>query len=125
MFPFASQFNERLRETGFSHETLARATGLSVPAIQRILSGKHTHASFANIQKIAAALGFEIELKSTLSGQDVRERRARQKAEQLVRQVQATSALEGQAVDRIHLEDMIRQTTHELLAGPSRHLWSE
>jgi hypothetical protein len=38
--------------------------------------------------------------------------------------VQGTSGLEAQAVDREALEQMIRRTTHELLAGPKRRLWA-
>jgi hypothetical protein len=55
----------------------------------------------------------------------VRLEQAEQKAWKLVALVQGTLGLGGQAVDRQAAESRVDQTTHELLAGSNRKLWSE
>jgi hypothetical protein len=49
---------------------------------------------------------------------------AARKARKLVSLVQGTLGLEGQAVDQKTLDAMIERTTHEMLNGPKRRLWS-
>jgi transcriptional regulator with XRE-family HTH domain len=115
----------RRRELGLSHELLSRRSGVSRPTIQRILSGHHTTASFANVVAIAESLGLEIHLGSAVEVSDLKREQARLKARRLVGLVQGTSGLEGQAVDRGSLESMIERTTNELLAGSKQRLWSE
>jgi hypothetical protein len=61
---------------------------------------------------------------ATKSVQDIREQQAEAKAQELVGMVQATCGLESQAVDQEHIDEMVRQTVHELLAGPNRKLWA-
>ena len=80
---------------------------------------------------LAGALGVEfriasnaIESRETSSASEFRQSVAEKKAKQLVKIVQGTSALESQAVAKSDEDDMVRQTVHELLAGPSRRLWA-
>jgi transcriptional regulator with XRE-family HTH domain len=104
---------------------LARKSGLSLRTVARILSGAHANASWANVTALADALGVAVELRAVADAEDLREQQARQKAEHLVRMVQGTSALEGQAVDAENLAQMKRRTVHELLAGSDRKLWAK
>jgi transcriptional regulator with XRE-family HTH domain len=111
------------RKLGMSRAILARRSGVSLPTVTRILSGKDTSAHYRNVLAIAVALG--VDFRIDVDVEKVRERQARKKARRLVGDVQGTSALEGQAVDRKTYLEMVRRTCHELLAGPRRRLWGE
>ena len=49
--------DERRRDLGLSYEQLSKRCGVSRPTVQRVLSGRHAAASFANIVAIAESLG--------------------------------------------------------------------
>ena len=115
----------RRRELGLSYELLSKRSGVSRPTVQRVLSGNHAEASFANVVAIAESLGLAVRLDSTVDVRDLKREQAKRKAKKLVSLVQGTSGLEGQAVDKKAIESMVEQTTHELLAGSKRKLWSE
>jgi transcriptional regulator with XRE-family HTH domain len=117
--------DERRRELGLSYELLSKRCGVSRPTLQRILSGRHDAASFATIVAIAESLGLRLRLDSRVDTPDLKREQAERKAKKLVALVQGTSALEGQAVDEKQVKSMVEQTTHELLAGSKRRLWSE
>ena len=117
--------DERRRELGLSYELLSKRCGVSRPTLQRILSGRHVAASFANIVAIAESLGLALRFDSRVDTPDLKREQAERKAKKLVALVQGTSALEGQAVDQKQVKSMVEQTTHELLAGSKRRLWSE
>ena len=117
--------DDRRRELGLSHELLSKRCGVSRPTVQRILSGHHSAASFANIAAIAESLGLWLRFDSRVDTRDLKRQQAERKAKKLVALVQGTSGLEGQAVDENAFEAMVEQTTHELLAGSKRRLWSE
>jgi transcriptional regulator with XRE-family HTH domain len=117
--------DERRRDLGLSYELLSKRCGVSRPTVQRILSGRHAAASFANIVAIAESLGLGLRFDSKVDAGDLKREQAERKAKKLVALVQGTSGLEGQAVDEKTVESMVEQTTHELLAGSKRRLWSE
>jgi transcriptional regulator with XRE-family HTH domain len=119
------RLGDRRRELGISYELLSKRSGVSRPTVQRILSGHHAAAGFANVVAIAEALGLVLGFESAMDVRDVKREQAERKAKRLVALVQGTSGLEGQAVDEKVVESMIEQTTHELLAGSERRLWSE
>ncbi len=103
---------------------LAERSGVSLPTVNRVLSGEHPEASFANVAAIAECLGLRVTLAAEASSQELREAQARKKAKRLVGLVQGTSALEGQGLEGSELEGMIGQTAAELLVS-NRRLWSE
>jgi len=113
----------RQRALGISYPTLSSLTNIPVSTLKRIFADNSTNASLANILAIANALGLSLTFDET-DIDTVRENQARKKARRLVAMVQATSALEGQGVSEKHIERMIEQTVHELLAGSSRKLWA-
>ena len=115
----------RRRELGMSHAVLAQRSAVSLPTVQRILSGNHTTASFANVVAIADALGMCLKFGATVEPEKLRRVQARQKAKRLVRMVQGTSGLEGQAVDADTIRRLEERTVHELLAGSNRRLWGD
>jgi transcriptional regulator with XRE-family HTH domain len=120
-----SELDKRRRDLGLSYALLSQRCGVSRPTVQRILSGRHPTASFSNVVALAEALGLTLRFDSKVGPQKMKQEQARQKARKLVALVQGTSGLEGQAVDRGSLDAMVKQTTHELLAGSKRKLWSD
>jgi transcriptional regulator with XRE-family HTH domain len=120
---------QRRVELGIEFPALASRSGLSVPSLKRLLSGR-ANPTVKSLGAVASVLGVEvriadsIEVVPTLSPGEVRQQAATEKAERLVRLVQGTSALESQAVEPSVVRDMVAQTVHELLAGPKRRLWA-
>ena len=114
---------ERLKSVGMSKVALAERAGLTVQTLSRTLSGKSQRQE--NLKKIATALGMEMTVTFTplMTPFEFREEHAAKKAKRLVKMTQATSALESQAVGSETLDDAIRQTKAELVAGSPRRLW--
>ena len=123
--PLFEKLESRRRELGLSQSALADRCGVSLPTVQRILSGHGPAASFENTVAIAQAMGMQLDAVPILPAQEILEQQARKKAERLVGMVQGTSALEAQAVSARHLGQMIKKTVQELLAGSRRRLWAE
>jgi transcriptional regulator with XRE-family HTH domain len=117
--------NQRRQELGLSVETLAKRSGVSRPTVQRILSGSNLTASLSNVLAIAHALGLSLRLDARMDVGRMKHDQAARKARKLVSLVQGMSGLESQAVDKKTLEAMVEQTTHELLSGSKRRLWSD
>ena len=63
----------------------------------------------------------QLDAVPVIPAHEVLEQQARKKAEQLVRMVQGTSALEAQGVSARHIGQMVKKTIHELLAGSLGH----
>jgi transcriptional regulator with XRE-family HTH domain len=120
-----SDLDKRRRELGMSCALLSQRSGVSRPTVQRILSGRQVAASVENVAAIAAALGLALRFDVSVEPMTFKRQQAERKARRLVGFVQGTSGLEGQAVDDQAVKEMIEQTTHELLVGPKRRLWSE
>ncbi len=119
---FLDGLEQRRRKLRMTYSQLARLSGVSVPTLTRTLSGKNANASFTSVLAIARALGVSIDLKEEPASSFL-EMAAERKAASLVSMVQGTSGLEAQAISKEQIEDMKRQTVHELLAGSRRKLW--
>jgi transcriptional regulator with XRE-family HTH domain len=112
-------------QLGMSRATVANRSGVSLPTVVRILSGKEQNPRLCNVDAIARALGVDISisLNDRQSVQEFRKSQAETKAKKLIGMVQGNMALESQAVDQSTVAGMIDQTTSELLAGSRRKLW--
>jgi len=125
---WSSQLEFRRYRLGMSKSAVAKRSGVSLPTVERVLSGKEQSPRLANLQAIAETLGVElhvgasITVRETETAQDFRRAQATKKATRLVRMVQGTMSLEAQAVDAETLRGMIDQATSELLAGSPRKL---
>ncbi len=126
------ELDARRRKLGMPYRRLAQLSGVSQPAIQRLLSGRIASPSITSVTAVACALGvnnlriledgsFRFEPGQTV--EQMREQQARRKAGSLVRMVQGTSALEGQAVSGPEYEELLESAFHKLLAGSRRKLW--
>lgn len=126
---FFHSLEARRRSLGISFPALAERSGISMPTLKRIFAGE-VSPTVEKLQAMAAVLGVEfrvngaIEVIPSKSVEQVRRAVAEEKAEWLVRLVQGTSALEGQAVDQGTVHEMIELTVLELLSGPNRKLWA-
>ncbi len=119
------KLDARRKKLGMSRAIVAKRSGVPMTTVQRILSAGEPRPGLSNVLAIAEVLGVPLSFDVSSGIDELRERQARQKAERLVKMVQATSGLEGQAVDAETVERMVRQTAHELLAGPTRRLWDD
>ena len=117
-------FERRRRELGMSRTALAKRSHVSLPTVNRILSGQNSGASFANVLAIAGALDMDLTVIANSGSDEFRERQAMHKARRLVCLVQGTSALEGQGLDQDELEEMVKRTSRELVVT-KRKLWEQ
>lgn len=115
--------NSRRRELRMSYGVLAKRSGVSLPTVVRILSGRYLRANFSSVCAVAGAVGLGLGVAPEVSVGQLLQRAAESKARRLVGLVQGTSALEGQGLDAQTLEKMTRRTVKELLTGPRTRLW--
>jgi transcriptional regulator with XRE-family HTH domain len=118
------QIERRRRELGISLKELARRSSVSLPTLNRMVSGRHLNVSFASVLAVAETVGLELDARPVIRGEVLRRHAARDKAAKIVRMVQGTSALEGQGLGAAELRDMVDRTADELLTS-NRRLWSE
>ncbi|MBL4886607.1 MAG: helix-turn-helix domain-containing protein, partial [Planctomycetaceae bacterium] len=106
------QLEARRIALGMTREILAKRSRLSVPAVNKILQNQIETASRStenSIQSLAETLGVQTSESGleTISVGEMRFQQARLQAERLVRILQGTSGLEGQALGQNDLEDLI------------------
>ena len=118
------EFERRRRELGLSRSALARRSGVSLPTVNRILTGHYGKASFENVLAVAQALELELTAVESNNSDVVRNIQARKHARRLLLLLQGTSALEGQAVGQQTLETMLDRTAAQLLES-NRRLWGD
>lgn len=107
---------------GMSYTDVAKRSKVPIKTVRSMLQNKSENTCFSHVVAIAEALGVSIEIKKPPI-HETREHQARVKAKNIIRMVQATSGLEGQAVGPEARADMEEQTVHEMLAGSNRTLW--
>jgi transcriptional regulator with XRE-family HTH domain len=115
----------RRKKLGMTKRILAQRSGVSLPTVQRLLSGQEQNPSFANVRAIAMALGMELKFGEAQDAYEFKKSQAANKAQRIVRMVQATMALEAQGVDSKTIRQMIDRTTCELLSREGRRLWED
>ena len=126
-----AQLDGRRARLRMSKVDLARRADVSLPTVQRLLSGREKRPSVKAVTAVAVALGVEVRLSDAphvheiYAAEAFRERRAKDKSRYLVGLVQGTMALESAAVEDAVLTQMERQTSRALLTGSSRRLWSD
>ena len=103
---------------------LARQSRVSLPTVNRILSGKHRNAAFANVAAVGQALGIDLAPVSRETVEALLIKRARHKAMQMICLVQGSFGLAGQTVDQETVESMVVRASERLLRSKKR-LWAE
>jgi transcriptional regulator with XRE-family HTH domain len=125
------KFEIQRRKLGMSRAALAKYAGVSLPTITRLLTGREANPSASTLHLVAKSLGMSIALGAeprievVERPQDLRLRRAEQKARRIAGLVQGTMGLEAQAVGKETLDQIVNESIHRLLAGSNRQLWSD
>jgi transcriptional regulator with XRE-family HTH domain len=115
----------RRSELGLTYAALARRSGVGMRTVQRLLAGEADDATLRTVGAIAGALGVTHFRPEATPVSELRRQTAERKADRLTAMVQATSALEAQAVDEEVRRQIHDRIVAELLAGPRRRLWDE
>ncbi len=102
---------------------LAKRSGVSMPAVVRILHGAVENAKLRSITGLAAALGLKVRFESTDTALEMRRQEAEKKAREIVGLMQGTSGLEDEGIGLEAFEEAVEQTMHELMAGQGKKLW--
>lgn len=123
MNPRLLELDRRRRLLGMSYVALAERSGVSAPTLKRVLGRSSQGTSIHTVEAIARALGMTVELRA-VEPEKFSELEADKKARRIASMVQATSALENQAVDPAALDRMVQRSRLELLAGSRRRLWA-
>jgi transcriptional regulator with XRE-family HTH domain len=120
-----TELDKRRLALRMSKTSVSRRSGVSLPTVNRILSGSETKPNLASVQAIAGALGLEIKIEPIQNAREFRRERAKQKAKRLVKMVQGTMALEAQAVESAILDELVEETADQLAVAGSRRLWDD
>jgi transcriptional regulator with XRE-family HTH domain len=118
------QLRQRRKELGMSMGIVAEKSGVGLRTVQRVLSGKELTAKLTTVLSIAEALRVALQPIEVASSHSVRQQQAKRKAAELAAMVQATSALEAQAVPEKELREIEEQIASQLIHGSRRQLWS-
>ena len=118
--------NQRRLELQIPLSEIGRRAGLSIATVKKVLAWNVnvSRPSFEAIVAISFAMGVDFRVKAR-SVSAIRREQARRKAKEIVKMIQASSALEAQAVDEKTIKMMEQQAIAELLSGPRRMLWSK
>ena len=129
--PALEKLELRRRQLAMGRAIVAKRAGVSLRAVDGILTGTDRNPRLATIHAIARALGVslsigtEVGVTEAISADEMRKQRAVEKAQRLTAGVQASMGLEAQAVDSAQRASLVERTLHKLLAGPNRRLWED
>ncbi|HWL11202.1 MAG TPA: helix-turn-helix domain-containing protein [Planctomicrobium sp.] len=117
------ELESRRISLGMSRASLASRSQVSLPTVNRILSGKNQGVSLEKVISIAQALDMSLNANPLSEAKALQEREALKKAKRVVRLVQGTSAIEGQGLEDKDLQRMVRKTCQEILSSKQK-LWA-
>lgn len=116
------KIKERKKTLGITIENLAKLSGLGIRTLNRFLAGEDVKLS--TVEKVTLLLGLDFAGNETISIEELRQKRAKEKALFMASLVQSTSALEMQGLDNPALEKIIHQFEEEFLYGKYHNtLW--
>lgn len=118
------KMEQRRKNLGVSHRYLAQATGVSLPTVQRIFSGKNRSASFETITKLATVLGLSLTCEPALQETDVLLQAAKRRAYELAVSMEVASATEKVGLSRDGFARIQDKLVLELLRGSRARIWS-
>ncbi|MBN2768389.1 MAG: helix-turn-helix domain-containing protein [Campylobacterales bacterium] len=106
---------------GISYEVIASHSGVGIATVKRAFSGQDI--SLERLEKIADAIGCQIGIKTTTSPKNLYNAQIEKKAQEIVRRVMQTSALEDQAVDIKAKAKMFAQAKEMISKMPRSQVW--
>jgi len=112
----------RKRLLNLTIEQIANLTGLGYRTVARFFSGDDVKLS--TVEKITNLLGLDFAGNETVSAKKILEKRAKQKALEIVSLVQDTSSLEEQGLDNKRLKELLEFTKNQYLTENKKFLWA-
>lgn len=109
------KIKQRKKLLGITIENLAKLSGLGIRTLNRFFAGKDVKLS--TVEKITILIGLDFAGNETISLEELKQNRAKEKALFMASLVQSTSALEMQGLDNPALERIINQFEEEFLYG--------
>ena len=106
---------------GISYEVIASHSGVGIATVKRAFSGQDI--SLERLEKIADTIGCQIGIKTTISPRNLYNAQIEKKAQEIVRRVMQTSALEDQAVDIKAKAKMFAQAKEMISKMPRSQVW--
>ena len=116
--------NRRRNELGMPITAVSRRSRVHPSTVTRLLSGDLSVAGFGTVCQVAHALGVQIVVREKPVGM-MKRQAARAAAVEILKSVQATSALEAQAVGPRALKLLEERIVAQLLSGPGYKLWAK
>ena len=106
---------------GMSYEVIAIRSGVGIVTVKRAFGGYDV--SLERLEKIADAIGCQIGIKATISPSNLYSAQVEKKAQEIVKRVMQTSALEDQAVDAKAKAKMLAQAKVMITKMPRSQVW--
>jgi transcriptional regulator with XRE-family HTH domain len=116
------KIKDRKEQLHISIENLAKLSGMGVRTLNRFFAGDDV--KFSTVEKITNILGLDFAGNEVVSLQELKKRRAKEKALLMASLVQSTSALEMQGLEDDSLKKIINNFEKEFLVGQYQdRLW--
>lgn len=106
---------------GMSYEVIAIRSGVGIATVKRAFGGYDV--SLERLEKIADAIGCQISIKAITSPNNLYSAQVEKKAQEIVKRVMQTSALEDQAVDVKAKAKMLVQAKAMIAKMPKSKVW--
>ncbi len=106
---------------GISYESIASHSGVGIATVKRAFSGRDI--SLERLEKIAEAIGCQVGIKATASPSNLYNAQIEKKAQEIVKRVIQTSALEDQTVDAKAKAKMLTQAKAMIAKMPRSQVW--
>ena len=117
-----NKIKDRKEQLHISIENLAKLSGIGIRTLNRFFAGDDVKLS--TVEKITNILGLDFAGNEIVSLQELKKRRANEKALLMASLVQSTSALEMQGLEDDSLKKIINNFEKEFLTGQYQdRLW--
>jgi transcriptional regulator with XRE-family HTH domain len=113
----------RKKSMEISTDNISKISGVSIATVKRTFSGKKT--SLESIEKIATSLGytFEVAIKPSLTPKMMYELQLQKKADNIVKKILKTSALEDQSPDNETVQIIMANAIQAIKQIPKSEIW--
>ena len=113
----------RKKSMEISSDNISKISGVSIATVKRTFSGKKT--SLESIEKIAHSLGysFEVAIKPSLTPKMMYEEQIKRKANNIVKKILRTSALEDQSPDNETVQIIMANALKAIKQIPKSEIW--
>lgn len=114
----------RKKELEITFENLAELSGLGIKTLSRFFAGHDVKLS--TIEKLTQTLGLDLAGNEIIDIETLKEKRAEEKALQIVSLVQDTISLEKQGLEQDNIKELLEETKQQFLTGEyKKNLWKK